>query len=1049
MYKFSLALIFSLCVNILATPLIAQTDSIFWFGAPDLQQSHGDRPIYLRMSSMGLPATVSISQPANPTFIPIQVNLPANTSQSVDLTPFIDQIENTSINTITNKGLLIRSTSLISCYYDIASVLNGDIYALKGFNGLGLKFTIPFQQAFSSWGIGSGYFADFIIIATENNTLVTINPKKNLVGHPANVPFTITLNKGDTYLCRAESDSPQERPGGTTVSANKQICISTKDDSINYPGYGCADTAGDQLIPDNNSGQDFIVVKGYFYGPDNYYVFAIQDATEIRVNGLLVATINSGDYYVGTLSDPSCFVEANKNVHLYHISGFGCEIGGAVVPSLKCTGSTSVSITRATDQDFFVNIIAPNTIINNFSFNGASNIITGSTFSTVPGTGGQWMYSRIAIPTTIFSAGSNARIENSTGKFHIGIIHGDQGSTTRYGFFSDFSKTRFMINNDSVYCRGSNVSIIASYNGGSNYTWTDPQGNSTPGAVLNLPNFQSSNAGLYTISAEAGGCGIANQSIYIEDQRITPSFNVNTPTCINAGPFRIESTTTINSGSITNFEWDLGDGSRSSGNPIFHQYNSPGNFSIKLKETTNIGCKDSTEKTIKILPTNTSNNFATICQGSSYWNYNTNGTYRDTFVSVNGCDSIRILHLTVLPKLFSTINHSMCSGEYFLGYYQSGIYTDTLLGSNGCDSIRTLNLVVKNKIVSNISKTICEGNNYQGHTITGVYIDTFASSNGCDSIRTLNLVVKKRTYSTLSKNICEGQNFYGYTTSGQFIDTLIGSNGCDSIRTIILNIYPNPSIGISIQPEEGCVPLNVNFINQTFYNQQLFYSWDFGDNTQSTLSSPNHIYTNPGVYSITIRGMSALGCADTIKLDSIIKVFPLPVVNFSLSPEFPELGNSNIQFTDLSAGATKWHWNFGENNAFSEIKNPQHIYENAGSFLIELSVFDKNNCFDSASKFITIKPLDNIYIPNAFSPNGDGHNDLFRIFGIGIKKITLTIYDRWGEIVYSTNNNLPNWNGKKNGVGKNCDGGNYVYVVNLTDKNGRNRIFKGNLLLIR
>ena len=242
------------CFMLLFNVAKAQTDTTFWFAAPELQQAHGDRPILLRISTSNTAASITISQPANPSFTPIDIPVGANSSNSLDLTPYITQLENVTPNTVSNKGILIRSTTPISCYYDIAHGSNGDIYALKGKNALGTKFTLPFQMGFIGRPLPL-YTTDFIVLATENNTQVTITPKTNLMGHAAGVPFTITLQKGETYTCSAANNVATERPGGTVVTSNKPICISTKDDSLYYTGQGCSDTAGDQLIPDNIAGQ--------------------------------------------------------------------------------------------------------------------------------------------------------------------------------------------------------------------------------------------------------------------------------------------------------------------------------------------------------------------------------------------------------------------------------------------------------------------------------------------------------------------------------------------------------------------------------------------------------------------------------------------------------------------------------------------------------------------------------------------------------------------------------------------------------------------------
>ncbi|MFM2232240.1 MAG: hypothetical protein RJB31_941, partial [Bacteroidota bacterium] len=277
----------------------SQADTQFWFAAPDLQQAHGDRPILLRMAASRLPATVTISIPANPGFNPINVSIAANSSQSVDLTASIGLIENTLPNAVYQRGLLISSTTPIACYYDIAHSNNGDMYALKGKNALGKKFTIPMQMDFNNrTAVNTPYTADFVIVATEDNTSITISPKNTLIGRAG--PFTIVLNRGETYVCTAASNAGSMKPGGTTVTSNKPIAISTKDDSIALPGQSCSDTAGDQLLPDDLAGNEFIVVKGYLnITPDHYYVYATTNATTIKINGLSVGTINAGEYYTG------------------------------------------------------------------------------------------------------------------------------------------------------------------------------------------------------------------------------------------------------------------------------------------------------------------------------------------------------------------------------------------------------------------------------------------------------------------------------------------------------------------------------------------------------------------------------------------------------------------------------------------------------------------------------------------------------------------------------------------------------------------------------
>ena len=175
-----------------------------------------------------------------------------------------------------------------------------------------------------------------------------------------------------------------------------------------------------------------------------------------------------------------------------------------------------------------------------------------------------------------------------------------------------------------------------------------------------------------------------------------------------------------------------------------------------------------------------------ICEGSSYNGHDTTGTYTDTFLTIEGCDSIVSLDLTVIPNVIEELFLEICEGESFENYTQTGLYRDTLTASTTCDSIRIINLQVLADTLETSTATICEGSVYEGYSTTGTYEDTFTASNGCDSIRTLTLSVIPTVQTELNIEICAGESFEGYSISGTYEDTFTGSTNCDSVR--ILNL---------------------------------------------------------------------------------------------------------------------------------------------------------------------------------------------------------------------------------------------------------------------
>ena len=186
-------LIFSLIFLMMFTnSIFAQTDTAFWFAAPEVSASHEDRPIILRLSSSDKLSNVTISQPANPNFTAISVQIQPFSTQTVNLTPYIEVIENKPANTILYYGLLIKASTEITAYYEVGILYNPEIFSLKGQNALGTEFYTPFQN-FANNGVG---YSSFDIIATEDNTIISITPSNNIVGYSANIVFTVNLNKG-------------------------------------------------------------------------------------------------------------------------------------------------------------------------------------------------------------------------------------------------------------------------------------------------------------------------------------------------------------------------------------------------------------------------------------------------------------------------------------------------------------------------------------------------------------------------------------------------------------------------------------------------------------------------------------------------------------------------------------------------------------------------------------------------------------------------------------------------------------------------------------
>jgi hypothetical protein len=439
----------------------AQIDTLFWFVAPEATSGHGDAPVTFRMAAFGDAAQVVIDQPANPAFMPLVTNISANSAVSVDVSAFLNQLENQPANQVLNKGVRIRSTAFITAYYEIITSCqcNPEIFALKGKNALGTEYYTPFQTTWSNGNYFPVPYSAADIVATEDNTVVSITPTTAVIGHAAGVTYEITLNRGQTYSMAAQYTTGPDHPAGSYITSNKPIAVTIKDDSV---GNGsCYDIMGDQLIPTDLIGTEYIVMKGFLSAGSGeaIYVLATQDNTEIFIDGAATpsAVINTGEQWSYLINNTTTYVTTSQPAYVLHATGEGCELAEAVLPPIECTGSRKVYFVRSVDGAFGVNIMTRTENIGNFTLNGNTTLIPASSFNTVAGSAGEWMSTQILFSTVNIPSEEFTVVENSTGLFHLGTINGGGGGC-RYGYFSDFGQSN-PLELSSSFCEGDTITL--------------------------------------------------------------------------------------------------------------------------------------------------------------------------------------------------------------------------------------------------------------------------------------------------------------------------------------------------------------------------------------------------------------------------------------------------------------------------------------------------------------------------------------------------------------------------------------------------------------
>ena len=492
-----------------------QVDDEFWFVAPEVTAEHGDSPVLLRFATFNTPAEVVVDMPANDLYAPYTLSIPANSAVSIDLTDSLSWYENQPFDEVLNKGIHITSSANISAYYEVNRFNNPDIFALKGDNALGYSFHLPFQN-FTSNGYAASPAA-FDVVATEPNTILTVVPTQNLIGHPAGIPFQVVLPEaGSTYSGRAAGTSAAAHPVGTIVSADKPVALTLSDDSCNGTLFGgCADLMGDQMVPDHILGTEYIPIHGYLNGDDRIQIVATAFSTSVTIDGTEVAVLNAGEAYQHVLTNPSAFIETSEPVAVWQSTGFGCELGGAQLPSVKCTGSSSTVFVRSTSEFIGINLLVPSGGIENFVFNGDGALIDPAAFEEVPGTGGAWMFAQLELGTAVPVQGAS-RIENTSHVFHLGIINGGASSGTRYGYFSDYGALSYQAVTQTVNaCLGQPLALQVNPVDNGLYQWTGPNSYTGQGIGVDLGTATHTLAGEYVVQGYTGECPIQNDTITV------------------------------------------------------------------------------------------------------------------------------------------------------------------------------------------------------------------------------------------------------------------------------------------------------------------------------------------------------------------------------------------------------------------------------------------------------------------------------------------------------------------------------------------------------
>ena len=502
------------------------------------------------------------------------------------------------------------------------------------------------------------------------------------------------------------------------------------------------------------------------------------------------------------------------------------------------------------------------------------------------------------------------------------------------------------------------------------------------------------------------------------------------PACGMIAPFTNQSTVAAPS-FIQNHLWNFGDGNTSNLTQPTHTYAGNGNWNVTLQVVTDQNCRDTL-----VLP---------------YVNYHW---------PVAAFQATNVCHQTPTPFQDQTTvtNGQVAQWNWNLGdgnnaqtaafnhtYGSPGTYPLQLIvvSADGCADTATGQVTVHpNPVPAFTINSVCRG-------VNSVFLNNSTISSGAIATHSWNF-----GNSGVANSNFTSPNFI-FPTFGTWPVTLTTTSdfGCVTQITQPATVWPRPVLGFSATPIVGCQPLLVQFTNTSTIpagNQIVTWNWTMGDGNGSSLANPANLYQQDGQYSVTLQATSDKGCDTSITYTNYILVHPKPVADFSYDPPFPTAVSPQIRVMDLSLGAMSWQYTLSDGASYASPDFLHTFIADSGTHYITLFVSNEFGCTDTTVKVVRVSPDFTIFIPNTFTPNGDGMNETFRIHGRGIVEANLWVYTRWGDEIVHLKNLEPmmkGWDGTYNREKAKQDV--YVYRAVVRDMFGEEHEFYGNVSLVR
>ena len=613
-------------------------------------------------------------------------------------------------------------------------------------------------------------------------------------------------------------------------------------------------------------------------------------------------------------------------------------------------------------------------------------------------------------------------------------------------------------------CSGTPTTLDAGAGFGS-YNWSTNE---------TTQNITVTIGGVYSITVYDGTCSGESQVTVTENQNPTPSITGNLTICDGTS-------TVLNAGNYASYIWSTTETSQSI------NVTTAGNYMVTVTSTA--GCTGTDNVTVTILPSLSVSisGDLDICGGTSttldagagypHYEWNTNstsqtisvtnaGTYSITVSDNNGCTATDAVTVNVsYLTLTSSGDKTICDGNsatLSAALSGGGIAPFNYTWNTGeTTSDITVNPTIETEY--NVFVTDADGciSNTESITVSiipkvemAIYVNTAIVCPGDPALITSTVTSGQPPYTIINAEgdiVNVTDIVYPYQTE-TYTYTVTDACGTTASDMVEINTYDVPQLDIQADVLQGCEPLVVQFLVPNS-DENSTYQWTYSNGSISDIANGAntlHVFDNYGTYNVGVSMITDDGCMNSLVINNLIDVYRKPDARFITNPQTVSIINPNINFTNLSQWGDYYIWSFGDGDS-SNYTSPNHTYSEIESYTISLVAVTNYGCKDSAMQTIEVVEEPTLYVPTAFSPDGDGINDLFVVQanGIDLDNYNLRIYDRWGELIFESNDLYYSWDGTAKGNNKFVEIGSYIWLVTVKNNNGLETQKSGTVTIIR